>query len=71
MSHHDETLPNNNQPTKSYWEKELEKPSLKEPPLKSKFFWLKPLTPYHSLEFRGIYFILYYNKRILYFYIVF
>jgi hypothetical protein len=39
---------------KNYWEKELEKVSLKEPSLVSKYFWLKPLTMFHSLEFRGL-----------------
>lgn len=38
----------------NHWENELQKPSLKEPPLKSKWLWLKPLTVYHSLEFRGL-----------------
>ena len=39
--------------TKTHWEKELQKPSLKEAPLKPKFQWMKPLTIYHTLEFRG------------------
>jgi hypothetical protein len=38
---------------KNHWELELEKTSLKEPALKSKYQWLKPLTVYHALEFRG------------------
>lgn len=37
----------------NHWEKELEKRSLREPPLVSKFKWLKPLTIFQSLEFRG------------------
>ena len=40
--------------SKSHWEKELEKDSLKEPPMKSKLLWIKPLTTFHSLEYRGI-----------------
>jgi hypothetical protein len=38
---------------KNHWELEIEKHSIKEPTLRSKFQWLKPLTVYHSLEFRG------------------
>ena len=38
---------------KNHWELDLEKTSLKEPALKSKYHWLKPLTVYHALEFRG------------------
>ena len=38
----------------SYWEEELKKPSLKEPPLVSKYKWIRPLTVFHSLAFRGI-----------------
>jgi hypothetical protein len=51
--HHSETIPSH-VPKKSYWEKELEKPSLKEAPLVSKWNWLKPLTVYHALQFRGL-----------------
>lgn len=40
--------------SKSYWEKELEKDSLKEPPMKSKISWIKPMTMFHDLEYRGI-----------------
>ena len=40
--------------TLNHWEKELEKPSLAEPLLKSKYFWLKPLTVFHALEFKGL-----------------
>ncbi len=39
---------------KNHWEKELEKESLKEPALKSKFSWMSPLTHLHALEFRGM-----------------
>ena len=38
----------------NHWEKQLEKESLKEPELKSKFNWTRPLTHIHALEFRGI-----------------
>jgi len=38
---------------KNHWEKELEKESLKEPQLKSKFTWKNPMTHMHALEFRG------------------
>lgn len=38
---------------KSHWEQELEKPTLKEGPYKLKFLWLKPLSAFHSMEFRG------------------
>jgi len=41
----------------SYWNKELEKQSLKENPFKHKLFWLKPLTMYHRFEFRGMNYI--------------
>lgn len=37
----------------NHWEEELKKESLKETPLKPKSQWLKPLTIYHSLEFKG------------------
>lgn len=57
MSHHDEKKESHTSESshikKSYWEKELEKDSLKEPPMKRKWHWLKPLTTYHALEFRG------------------
>jgi hypothetical protein len=39
--------------TTNYWEQELKKNSLKEPPMKARFLWLKPLTIFHGLEFRG------------------
>ena len=40
-------------PTKEdFWAKELEKPSLKEGPLKPKILWIKPLTIYHKTEFK-------------------
>jgi hypothetical protein len=38
---------------KNHWELQLEKVSLREPALKGKYYWLKPLTIYHALEFRG------------------
>jgi hypothetical protein len=38
----------------SYWEQQLKRPNLQEPPLVGKFHWLKPLTVYHVLEFKGI-----------------
>ena len=38
---------------KNHWEKQLERESLKEPELVSKFNWLTPLTHIHALEFRG------------------
>jgi hypothetical protein len=44
-----------NNPFKSYWLTELEKPFLEEPALKKKSQWLKPLTVFHALEFRGNY----------------
>jgi hypothetical protein len=37
----------------TYWHQELKKPSLKEPPLKYKYYWLKPLSTFHRMEFRG------------------
>ena len=42
------------QPKKSYWETELEKTSLAEPPMKPKITWLKPLSIMHRFEFRGL-----------------
>ena len=39
---------------RNYWEDQLERSNLKEPNLVSKKFWLKPLTVYHALEFRGL-----------------
>lgn len=38
----------------SYFKKELEKESLREPALISKLFWLKPKTAYNQMEYRGI-----------------
>jgi hypothetical protein len=38
----------------NHWEQELLKPSLKEPPFKKKNEWIKPLTIFHTLAFRGI-----------------
>ena len=41
--------------TKSFFETELEKDSLKEPKLKwNKLLWLKPLNPLSHKEYRGI-----------------
>ncbi len=40
--------------SKNHWETELERPSLRESPLKSKFQWLNSLTMFHTLAFRGI-----------------
>jgi hypothetical protein len=40
---------------KNHWEKELEKESLREPPIVNKLFWQNPLTHLHALEFRGKY----------------
>jgi hypothetical protein len=40
-------------PSLSYWEQQLLRPNLKEPPMVSKYHWLKPLTVYHALEFKG------------------
>ena len=37
----------------NFWELELKKDSLKEPKLR-KFIWYKPLSIYHTLEFRGL-----------------
>jgi hypothetical protein len=37
----------------NHWEQELLKPSLKEPPFKNKSEWIKPLTIFHTLAFRG------------------
>lgn len=37
----------------NYWNQQLKRESLKEPELKMKYFWLKPLTTFHRLEFRG------------------
>jgi hypothetical protein len=53
MGHHNSEVHEDNS-GKNYWEKELEKKTLKEPPLKSKFQWIKPLTVYHALVFRGL-----------------
>ncbi len=41
-----------------YWEEQLKRPSLKEPAMKTKYYWLKPLTVYHALEFKGIYLLI-------------
>jgi hypothetical protein len=38
---------------KNHWEKELERESLKEAPMKNKFLWKNPLTHLHAIEFRG------------------
>lgn len=38
----------------NHWEKELEKTSLKEPGFQSKFFWVKPLSYFHEMEYRGM-----------------
>ena len=38
----------------NYWTKQLEKESLKEPKMKNKMFWIKPLTYFHVFEFRGL-----------------
>lgn len=37
----------------SYWEEQLKRQSLKEAPLISKYKWIRPLTVFHSLSFRG------------------
>ena len=37
----------------NYFEQELQKPSLKEPAYKSKFTWVKPLSAFHTMEFKG------------------
>ncbi len=50
--HHEST--EHNQQQENYWLNELKKESLKEPKLKSKFFWIKPMSIFHQLEFRGI-----------------
>jgi hypothetical protein len=44
---------NHKEHKKNHWEKELEKESLKEPALKPRYSWLRPLTHLHALEFRG------------------
>jgi hypothetical protein len=38
---------------KNFWEEQLKRITLKEPPMKSKWSWIKPLSGYHTLEFRG------------------
>lgn len=38
----------------NHWEKELEKPSLKEPKFQNKLFWVKPLSLFHHMEYRGM-----------------
>jgi hypothetical protein len=43
----------NHSETKNHWEEELKKSSLKEPPFKSKFNWLRPITAMTKCEFRG------------------
>jgi hypothetical protein len=48
MTNHD-----SHESPKNYWAKELEKPSLAEPKL-TKFMWVKPLSLFHTLEFKGI-----------------
>jgi hypothetical protein len=40
----------------NHWAEEIKKPSLKEPPFKSKFQWLKPITAFTRLEFKGNFF---------------
>lgn len=37
----------------NYWVNELKKESLKEPGMKSKLFWIKPLSVFHGFEDRG------------------
>ena len=49
-----ESISSNDHESKSYWEKELEKSSLREPPMKAKLQWLKPLSIMHRMEFRGL-----------------
>lgn len=39
-------------PEHNHWAKELQKESLKEPNLR-KFVWYKPLSIFHTLEFKG------------------
>lgn len=45
---------NSNRNSECHWTKELEKHSFKEPKLRNKLFWLKPLSVFHRLEYRGI-----------------
>lgn len=37
-----------------FWDSESKKPSLKEPGFVSRLAWNKPLSVYHTLDFRGI-----------------
>lgn len=53
-SYYKEYFFNENQNTEDYFVNELSKDSLKEPPMKYKIFWNKPLSLFHKLEFRGI-----------------
>ncbi len=53
MSHNDNHHEADSAHKLNHWEKELLKPTLKEPGFKSKSEWIKPLTIYHTLGFRG------------------
>jgi len=53
MSHIDNHHEGDSAHKLNHWEKELLKPTLKEPGFKSKGEWIKPLTIFHTLAFRG------------------
>lgn len=53
MSHNDNHNDAQSDSKLNHWEKELLKTSLKEPAFKPKGEWVKPLTIFHTLAFRG------------------
>ena len=60
MSHHDHDDHHSHTPEptspgsdKNYWEQQLQRSSLKEPPLVPKSQWIKPLSVFLALEFKG------------------
>jgi hypothetical protein len=55
MSHNHNHSDPHSEAKLNHWEKELLKSSLKEPSFKHKSEWVRPLTIFHTLAFRGIY----------------
>ena len=60
MSHHDHDDHHSHapQPTShasgvNYWEQQLQRSSLKEPPFIPKSQWIRPLSAFLTLEFKG------------------
>jgi hypothetical protein len=53
MSHNDNHNDHHSEKKFNHWEKELLKPSLKEAHFKNKSEWIRPLTIFHTLAFRG------------------